>query len=327
MQQQTTRPVQTASNSTSQEELTDMKRKASDAIGFDDYFVGPRDLDHHSKWPIFLRLHGSIMPEIVLRLWFVGGWAIMITCLSKWVYDRFVGALSLSFRLSTAYERYNEGRRYWSQLALVSQQLARLIWVHAEERHNDPCLGKSDLLAKISCLNAIVAYAVALKHRLRFEPYAQYEDLQHAIAHLDTLAKAIAWVYILVLPFQLYKNLRWITIPATIFAAYIILGIALIGHEIKNPSGNDVNDLPLDAFCDQIREDVDLIMSKPTLSASDFIMSDANKIMHLLSRLGAISWAAKSLKEIREALKQKSRLRRDQTKELGAGVLTTAHNV
>lgn len=39
----------------------------------------------------------------------------------------------------------------------------------------------------------------------------------------------ITWVYILILPFQLYKSLEWITIPASVFAAYIILGIALIG--------------------------------------------------------------------------------------------------
>jgi hypothetical protein len=50
--------------------------------------VGPRDLDHHSKWPIFLRLHGSITPEMILPLIFVGGWATAITCISKFVHDR-----------------------------------------------------------------------------------------------------------------------------------------------------------------------------------------------------------------------------------------------
>ena len=68
-------------------------------------------------------------------------------------------------------------------------------------------------------------------------------------------------MYILLLPFQLYKLLGYITIPASVFAAYIILGIALIGREIENPFGTDVNDLPLDAFCLQIRKDVDIIMS------------------------------------------------------------------
>jgi putative membrane protein len=74
----------------------------------------------------------------------------------------------------------------------VSQHLARLIWIHAEERHNDPEVGKKDLLGKINCLNMITAFAMALKHRLRFEPYTHYEDLQHIVGHLDTYAKAVS---------------------------------------------------------------------------------------------------------------------------------------
>lgn len=45
-------------------------------------------MEHHSKWPIFLRLHGSITPEMILPLVFVGGWSTMITCISKFVHDR-----------------------------------------------------------------------------------------------------------------------------------------------------------------------------------------------------------------------------------------------
>jgi hypothetical protein len=50
--------------------------------------VGPRDLDHHSKWPVFLRVHGSVTPEMVLPLLFVAGWSSMITLISKFVHDR-----------------------------------------------------------------------------------------------------------------------------------------------------------------------------------------------------------------------------------------------
>jgi ion channel-forming bestrophin family protein len=243
----------------------------------------------------------------------------------------FVVGLALSFRSSTAYERYNEGRKYWAQLTFASQNLARLIWIHADERHHVPELGKQDLLGKISCLNLIVAFSSALRHKLRFEPYMHYDDLQPMVGHLDTFARAadqpdqnkkqnpfktaaqflgvpmaesnprkllkkasgplgnlpleilnhlssymktiytnetlkvsiyqtqslnalttfndiltgtdrilstplpiaysiaigqITWVYILLLPFQLYKSLGWVTIPASVFAAYIILGIA-----------------------------------------------------------------------------------------------------
>jgi predicted membrane chloride channel (bestrophin family) len=40
-----------------------------------------------------------------------------------------------------------EGRKYWSQIQLVSQNLARTIWIHADEREGD--LGKEDLLGKL----------------------------------------------------------------------------------------------------------------------------------------------------------------------------------
>jgi predicted membrane chloride channel (bestrophin family) len=59
----------------------------------------------------------------------------------------FLVGLALSLRSSTAYERYNEGRKYWSQLTLTTHNLARIIWVHAREREGDQ--NKEDLLAKM----------------------------------------------------------------------------------------------------------------------------------------------------------------------------------
>lgn len=47
----------------------------------------------------------------------------------------------------------------------------------------------------------------------------------------------ITLMYILTLPFQLVDPLGWICIPGTVGAAYIILGLATIGHEIENPFG------------------------------------------------------------------------------------------
>ena len=50
----------------------------------------------------------------------------------------------------------------------------------------------------------------------------------------------ITWAYVLALPFQLYGVLGWITIPGTIVAGYIILGLACIGRELEDPFGHDV---------------------------------------------------------------------------------------
>ena len=61
------------------------------------------------------------------------------------------------------------------------------------------------------------------------------------------------------------------TIPGTLFATYIILGIALIGREIENPFGDDVNDLPLDSFCQDICRDIDVITSKRAPRSDEWV--------------------------------------------------------
>lgn len=43
------------------------------------------DLDAHSKLPYFLRMHGSVMPRMIVPLVMVGAWATLITCISKFV--------------------------------------------------------------------------------------------------------------------------------------------------------------------------------------------------------------------------------------------------
>lgn len=112
----------------------------------------------HSKWPFFLRMHGSVLPKMIVPLIVVTIWSTAITVISKMVYPLnvsnllltvlgFVVGLAISFRTSSAYERYTEGRKYWSQLQLVSQNLARTIWIHTDEREGE--LGKQDLLEKL----------------------------------------------------------------------------------------------------------------------------------------------------------------------------------
>jgi putative membrane protein len=125
------------------------------------------------------------------------------------------------------------------------------------------------------------------------------------IAYSIAIAQ-ITWVYIIMLPFQLYQTLKWVSIPASVIAAYIILGILLIGREIENPFGHDVNDLPLDIYCQQIAADVDIIASRKKVSVSSFVESDANKVMFPLSMTGYPAWAQRSEKTIRDELKFKT---------------------
>lgn len=100
----------------------------------------------------------------------------------------FVVGLALSFRSTTAYERYSDGRKAWATLSVQSRNLARLIWVHCDERPGENA--KDDLLAKVTAINMILAFSISLKHKLRFEPYAHYPDIASLVGHLDTFAKS-----------------------------------------------------------------------------------------------------------------------------------------
>ncbi|KAI4173423.1 MAG: hypothetical protein LQ343_002956 [Gyalolechia ehrenbergii] len=392
------------------------------SIRTEESFTQPRDIERHSKLPYFLRMHGSITPRMIIPLSFVGAWATLITCISHWVHPLvvssllltvlgFVVGLGISFRTSSAYERYVDGRKYWAQLSQASRDLARHIWIHVEERHEQGLdLGKRDLLGKVTALNLIVAFAVALKHRLRFEPYAQYDDLEHLVSHLSTFAgeafdpdtsvpqpksswkrggeylgltvaqsnprkmikrskrnlgnlplevliyvsayvesvirsgqftngteqamvmnslnslnevlagtervlntplpvaysiaiSQITWVYVMMLPFQLWDALRWITIPGTIVGAYIILGIAAIGREIENPFGRDENDLPLDKFCQGLEDEINVIAAKAPPKPEEFVMNDDNAIMFDNSYS---TLAAQSIEDIRAGLRART---------------------
>ncbi|KAK4645253.1 hypothetical protein QC761_001280 [Podospora bellae-mahoneyi] len=402
------------------------------SLDIDDYFTGPRDIQKHSKWPIFLQMHGSILPKMILPLLAIGAWASLITILSMKVYMLginsilltvlgFVVGLSLSFRSSTAYERYNEGRKYWAQLILATQNLGRIYWVHASGRKDVPeekkdLVKRREVLEKLTAMNLLVAFAVALKHKLRFEPYTCYEDISSLISHLDTFAKVateedpenahrtfkrpsffksvgeylgvsfaesnprkslkkaavplgnlpleilsylasftdelalsgrlpvtmhqtmaynnimslndvlvgtervlttplpiaysiaiaqITWVYILLLPFQLVKVLEWITIPATVAAAYIILGILFIGREIENPFGQDVNDLPLEAYAAQVAAEMDVIASRPVRPSYEWIESKDNHVLWPLSHSGWPVWMNRPEEKIHEAVNHK----------------------
>ncbi|POS85063.1 hypothetical protein EPUL_005320 [Erysiphe pulchra] len=398
------------------------------------YFQGPRDINSHSKYPLFLRIHGSVMPRMIFPIFCLGCWATFITYISKNIIPLtaepllltvlgLVVGLSLSFRSSTAYERYSEGRRAWATLLMQSRTLARVIWVHVPEKkntENEPEGSRSDLLTKISAINLIYAFAIALKHRLRFQPYTNYTDLAPLIDHLDTYAKyardsryqngenpspklsvwkkmgqflslsfaisnprkainsanaplgnlpleiltylsayvneaatenpgapalstsvysqllncvvaltdvqtqadrilstplpigynilisQLVFLYTYLLPFQLLDKLGWVTVPATLAASYIIIGIAAIGNELENPFGNDVNDLPLDNYCHELRQDLDCLISKKPTKFRELIRSKENMPLWPLSTQDFDGLFCRNEKEIRDVLKAKA---------------------
>ncbi|KAL8767912.1 MAG: hypothetical protein Q9209_005699 [Squamulea sp. 1 TL-2023] len=140
------------------------------------------------------------------------------------------------------------------------------------------------------------------------EVLAGTERVLHAplpIAYSIAISQ-ITWVYVIMLPFQLWHALRWITIPGTIVGAYIILGIAAIGREIENPFGRDENDLPLDKFCEGLEDELNVITSKKLPRMEDFIATEDNSI-RFDSRYPSL--ATKSTDVIRAGLKARTNVR------------------
>ncbi|KAK6516803.1 hypothetical protein TWF506_006689 [Arthrobotrys conoides] len=164
----------------------------------DSYFTGPIDATKSSRLPYFMRIRGSVLPGLILPMLFVSAWCVWITCIHKLVRQLsidsllltvlgFLVGLALSFRSSTAYERYNDGRKCWANLTLNVRNMARLIWIHIREREGSD--GEDDVLAKLTALNLLLAFCVALKHKLRHQPEYDYKDLQGLIANIQSFAK------------------------------------------------------------------------------------------------------------------------------------------
>ncbi|KAG0216411.1 hypothetical protein BGX28_002881 [Mortierella sp. GBA30] len=364
------------------------------------------------RWPMMMRLKGTVILQIWWQILLVGVYSSVVFLISKYTSWKMaytlnlvsvmgmVVSLLLVFRTNTAYDRYWEGRRLWSQMTLCIRNLTRGIWVCVAETET------RDLLEKKSAINLLVAFAFATKHYLREEYGYNYDDMADLLTHIpkysipsstqpmdwrmdvpsdnlspndfqmqqqnqtsqisiqsltgatceqgararrqDKMQQALAfdfltptnipvelsyyigsyikscsnkgkvdpatltmmnnalvamvdcltgferilrtpiplaysihlhhatWIYLLALPFQLVQNMQPLMIPATMLAAFTLLGILGIGYEIENPFNDDYNDLPLDDFCRVIQAEVDSMVAKRAPVPAEWIFSQDN---------------------------------------------------
>ncbi|TDL17547.1 UPF0187-domain-containing protein [Rickenella mellea] len=85
------------------------------------------------------------------------------------------------------------------------------------------------------------------------------------------------WLYLFFLPFQIYAQYKYLTIPATAFASFLLLGFLEIGQEIENPFGYDLNDLDLDHFCLIMERELHEITAHPAPDPEAYIYSYWNQ--------------------------------------------------
>ena len=72
--------------------------------------------------------------------------------------------------------------------------------------------------------------------------------------------KLFITVYIILMPLALLDSWGYFTIPAVLFAAYVLIGIELISEEIEEPFGWDINDISTGQLAHSIRVSVHEIL-------------------------------------------------------------------
>jgi putative membrane protein len=71
--------------------------------------------------------------------------------------------------------------------------------------------------------------------------------------------KRIMLIYLLTLPFGFIKTMGWYSVPFMMIVFYTMIGIELMGEEIEEPFGTDLNDLPFDDLAAKIQVNVEEI--------------------------------------------------------------------
>ncbi|KAJ7273517.1 Bestrophin, RFP-TM, chloride channel-domain-containing protein [Mycena haematopus] len=74
--------------------------------------------------------------------------------------------------------------------------------------------------------------------------------------------KQCVTLYLFALPLTLVRELGWGAIPLVTVVAFTFMGIEGIADEIEMPFGNDPGDLPLDRYCQDLKEEVDYIIER-----------------------------------------------------------------
>ncbi|KAI0737203.1 Bestrophin, RFP-TM, chloride channel-domain-containing protein [Daedaleopsis nitida] len=96
----------------------------------------------------------------------------------------------ISYRASSGYDRYWQGRSAWGDIARTARTLSRLIWIHVPLKLSpvqvntdgtspevDTHVAKRVMIEKRLSLDLVEGFIVALKHHLRGEMGIYYEDL------------------------------------------------------------------------------------------------------------------------------------------------------
>lgn len=73
--------------------------------------------------------------------------------------------------------------------------------------------------------------------------------------------RSLTLIYCIGLPFYLVPDLGWWTGLIVAIISFILLGVEEVSHELENPFGEDINDLPLNDMCETISQNVETVIA------------------------------------------------------------------
>ncbi|KAF8707848.1 hypothetical protein RHS03_03423, partial [Rhizoctonia solani] len=141
-------------------------------------------------WP-FAKFRYSLLTTSLLQSWayilLFTAWAACVSIISDKVYDLSIETTLLnvfgtilgfviSFRTSSAFERYNEGKKLLSSIAYSSRIFARIVWFHTPSAENS---GVNGLEEKHNAISLIQKFSVAIKQHLREAPRKQDKQISY----------------------------------------------------------------------------------------------------------------------------------------------------
>ncbi|KAG6919993.1 hypothetical protein DXG01_013342 [Tephrocybe rancida] len=74
--------------------------------------------------------------------------------------------------------------------------------------------------------------------------------------------KQCVTLYLFALPFTLVNDLGWATVPIVTVVAFTFMGIEGIADEIEMPFGTDDRDLPIDRYCQDLKEEINYVIER-----------------------------------------------------------------
>ncbi|HEX8548482.1 MAG TPA: bestrophin family protein [Cytophagaceae bacterium] len=124
-------------------------------------------------------------------------------------------------------------------------------------------MNKMEKLHKSESLSEMQHYLLVTKINTMIDILGRCERIKNTPIPMayGFLLKFFINVYVLILPFGLFNDIGWWTIPLVMMLYYILMSIVLTAEEIEEPFGNDLNDLPLNKISINIENNIEEIVS------------------------------------------------------------------